>query len=306
MSGNLKPKNWGIELASIEALCEIEGMNSSRLLRILDTGLAAVNVEGEKNALNREAAKLLNWRHYNSGGAVYRIVATNNRYCVVPANINNEVIVPTVADLVNDNTKAIVELGCGIGRHLFSLRDIIEHEFPNIRYFGCEISETGLSSGERIAALEPQRDNISFHYFNYLEPHFDFLEGFDDIIFFTCHSIEQVENINEQLFHEMLNTGSYVRCVHCEPVGWQYNEELMSVVKRGEKIAIPAGAARILDEVNDYFSAYIPVNTGWNRNLIETLQSLDSKDAINIDFIDRNCAGNSFYNPSTLIQWTKC
>lgn len=306
MAGTLNPKNWGTELDSIEKLCRIKGMNPSRLLKVLDAGIPAESVEGRKNELNRQAAEKLGWRHYNSGGAAFRVVAVNNRYGIIPSNINNELVVPTVADLVDEGTKAIVELGCGIGRHLFHLRDLIEHKFPHIKYFGCEVSDTGLSSGKKIAALEPGRDNISFQYFNYLEPRFEFLGGPSDIIFFTCHSIEQVDNIGENLFHEMLSAGISVRCVHCEPVGWQFNDELMSNLERDGKIHVPENSVQVLQQVSDHFSANIPVKLGWNRNLVKTLRSLESNGAIKIDIVDRNCAGNSYYNPSTLIQWTKC
>ena len=303
MTEDINAKNWRIELDSIEELCGIEGMNSSRLLRILDRNIAADHVGGVKNELNRMAAEQLNWRQYNSGGAAFRIVAVNNRYGIIPANLSNELIVPTVADLITPDTEVIVELGCGIGRHLFALRDIVEHEYPGLRFFGCEVSETGLASGERIAALEPNRGNIAFHYFNYLEPDFDFLREFRNVVFFTCHSIEQVKHISKNLFSEMLNAASNVRCVHCEPVGWQLNDELMKTVENDQPIEVPKGSVNIFGEVSDHFSAFMPVNTGWNRNLIKVLRALDTEGLIKINFIDRNCSGNNFYNPSTLIQW---
>jgi len=305
LSNNANPKNWSAELDSIEELCTIAGMTSSRLLRLLQRNLAAEVVEGAKHAQNRAVAKSLGWRNYKSGGAAFRIAAVNNRYGIIPANVNNELIVPTVADLIDENTDAVVELGCGFGRHLFALRDLLEHEQPQLKYFGFELSRTGLEAGEKIAALEPDRKNISFRKFDYLAPTFEFLSGFSNIVFFTCHSIEQVQFISEDLFREIVRTAANVRCVHCEPVGWQLNDELMTQVESDQEISIPEDSFRLLGEVSDHFSASIPVNTGWNRNLIRTLRKLQTDSVLNIDFMDKNCAGNSYYNPSTLIQWTK-
>ncbi len=300
-------ENWINDLSKIEALCEIDGMTIARLLKILDKNMPADHYDGRsKNYFNEKVAETLKWRRYKSGGAVYRIAPVDGRYAVISSTSNNEVIVPTIADLVDPNTAAVVELGCGTGRNLFHLRDIIEHEFPGVRYFGCEIAEAGLKSGETIASLEPKRDNISFRYFNYLEPDLGFLQDLDNIIFFTCHSIEQVTHIGENIFHEILRTGQNIQCVHCEPVGWQFNKELMAKLEeKGKKLNDTKVNVEVLGSVNDYYSAEIPVINDWNRNLVETLLKLQNDGLLKINFIERDCVGNNAYNPSTLIHWTK-
>ena len=301
-------KDWITDLSSIETLCEIDGMNIARLLKILDKDIAADHYDGKpKNYFNEKVAKTLEWRRYKSGGAAYRIAPVNGRYAVILSTSNNEVIVPTIADLVDNDTTTVVELGCGTGRHLFKLRDIIEHEFPKVRYFGCEIADAGLESGKKIASLEPKRDNISFQYFNYEEPDFSFLGGLDNIIFFTCHSIEQIIRIREDLFHEIFRTGERIQCVHCEPVGWQFNQDLMAKLKERDKALNDSKfKVDVLGPIDDYYAAEMPVINDWNRNLVETLLRLQSRGLLQFNFVDLHCAGNNSYNPSTLIHWTKC
>ena len=161
MSEKTNPKNWGKELSEVRELCAVPGMTISRLLRNLESHLPADHYTGAKNEINSRILKTLGWRTYANGAGVYRLVTNGNYYQYALANVNNEMSVPSVADIVNESMQAVVELGSGFGRNLFDLRDLLEHKFPNVRYFDCELSDTGLASSKAIAALEPDRDNIS-------------------------------------------------------------------------------------------------------------------------------------------------
>jgi len=300
-----KPKAWVHELDAIESLCGVPSMTAARLLRIMEQDLAADHYKGKKNAANQDYANALQWRPYARGGYTYRLVVTDNRYTAIPAHLNNEIIVPTVMDMIDDSTDAVIELGCGYGRHLFALRDLAEHQFPKLQYIGCELSETGLAGGKRIATLEPGRASVSFQSFNYLRPSFEFLRPFKNVIFFTCHSIEQVRMIDDELFHAMVGAVPVVRCVHCEPVGWQLNPDVMGEIESGaiherRGMNIPLGGA-----VDEFHTARAPLGSDWNINLVERLKSLGQQGIITVDLIERNCAGNDIYNPSTIIRWTK-
>ncbi len=57
--------------------------------------------------------------------------------------------------------------------------------------------------------------------------------------------------------------------------------------------------------MSDHFSAYTAVNNGWNINLVKVLRRLEAKGVIKIDYVDKNCSGNIYFNPTTIIQWTK-
>ncbi|TAK99872.1 MAG: class I SAM-dependent methyltransferase [Rhodospirillaceae bacterium] len=306
MSVARNPKNYSEELESILQLCRAPHMGTARLLQILDQDHTWAHFQGQKNSFNQEYKNTHAWRSYREGGAAFRLAVSNNRYVAIPSHLNNEMIVPAVMELIDDSTEAVVELGCGWGRHLFGLRNLVEHDFPALRYFGCELSDTGLEAGRSIAALELGRASVKFESFDYLAPSFEFLHGLQNVVFFTCHSVEQIKYIGEELFHAMAVAAPKVRVIHCEPVGWQLNDELVRKAETDNKIEMPATfAIRLGGEVDDSFSARMPVALGWNRNLVACLMSLQNQGAIKIEFIDPNCAGNDIYNPSTIIQWTK-
>jgi hypothetical protein len=300
------PKNYSEELDSILQLCRSPHMGTARLLQILDQDHTWAHFKGGKNIFNQEYKNIYAWRSYENGGAAFRLAVSNNRYVAIPSHLNNEMIVPAVMELIDDTTEAVIELGCGWGRHLFGLRNLVERDFPMLKYFGCELSDTGLQAGRSIAALEPDRASVKFESFDYLAPSFDFLRGLQNVVFFTCHSVEQIKYIDESLFRTMAEVAPKVRTIHCEPVAWQLNSELASRAEADNQIAMPSNfAPQIGTEVNDDFSARMPVALGWNRNLVACLLSLQNQGKIKIEFIERNCAGNDIYNPSTLIQWTK-
>jgi len=299
-------RNWHAELAAIEDLCRVPNMNVGRIVRILERDLIRSNFQGEKNDANRQLADRFVSRMDKDNNPAYRIVPINNRYALLPSHINNEIIVPFLIDIIDENVEAIVELGCGYGRHLFMIRELIDHKFPELLYFGCEVTKNGLQAGKRISELEPARPNLSFVYFDFSEPSFEFLSSFRKIVFFSCHAIEQVKIIGTEMFHRLLDCAPSIECVHSEPVGWQFNDDVMQAIDSkashivGEKLNLG-----IFNDIDERSSAYLPTKLGWNHDLVAQLKALQSSGKIKINLIDRNCAGNHFYNPSTLLHWTK-
>jgi hypothetical protein len=224
----------------------------------------------------------------------------------MPSYSSSEVVLPSVIDMIDDDTTAVVELGCGWGRNLFMLYNLLAHDRPSLMFFGGELSDTGLAAARRVAALEPSETRISFYGFDYLAPDLSFLSGHQKVTFFTCHSVEQVGTIGTKLFEEMLGAVPHVRCVHGEPVGWQFNADLLSKTTTGQFDGRSySGDLSLFAPVNDEISAAMPVYCGWNRDLMSVLQDIARRNLIRLEYVEPHCGGDNYYNPTTLIGWTK-
>jgi SAM-dependent methyltransferase len=115
---------------------------------------------------------------------------------------------------------AIIELGCGYGRNLFNI--FYGGGPQDARYYGGELTESGVALGREIAALDPAM-NARFFPFDYLEPVFA-IEPIERALVFTVHSIEQVCKVDAQLFAAIAGLARRVDCVHLEPFGFQLAE----------------------------------------------------------------------------------
>jgi hypothetical protein len=300
------PKNWSSELDYILQLAKEPGMNTARLLSILQFYTWQKRFQGKKNELTLQLAESLSLRRYKNRLPIARIGVVAGFYSVIPSHMNNEMIIPAIMDEITDETDLVVELGCGWGRNLFALRNLLAHTRPNLKFAGGELSETGLQAARAISELDSDNSNISFHAFDYLAPSLEFAAGFKKVLFFTCHSIEQVEFVAEDLIQKMAGVAPGVDCIHCEPVGWQMNGDIERELEAGGALNNNASMkVPIFGPVNDHFSAAIPVKMGWNRNLVSVVQRVAESGAIRVNWFDRSCGGETFYNPSTLISWSK-
>ena len=290
--------------AYVAELAAQPGMTASRLFRILMHDWAASEFEGEKNAVNRVAAEKLGWPKFQDGMPMYRLTPVNGFNVIVPVHANTETIVATVADRIGPDTQAVIELGCGPGRHLFDIRDLVEHRVPHLKYFGTDISDVDLGICRQVAALEPVRAAITFHKFDHLAPDFSFMTGLKNVVFFTCHTIEQVTTITDKLFLGMLAAAETFVCIHEEPVGWQLNDEVLAAVQNNAFPTTPR-IVKPFQPVDDYAAAATPVGSRWNLNLVPVLRDLVAQGKIKIERVDKHCSGMHLYNPTTRIVWTR-
>ena len=105
----------------------------------------------------------------------------------------------------------VVELGSGIGRNLFILAQKLDPRLKeNIMFYACEYTDAGRNDGDYAAAI--------------LRP---FLEKACKVLYFTCHSIEQIPVLHRAVMEAMLEASDRCYCFHAEPVGWQYDDELL-------------------------------------------------------------------------------
>jgi len=235
---------------------------------------------------------------------------------------------------------AIVELGAGTGYNLFLLRDELRDEqFRSISYYACEYTETGQEVCKRLCAVGGVM-NVYVHYFDYKRPELGFLTGSDNVLFFTCHSIEQMTCLPQTVIEEMLRRSSKAACFHFEPVGWQSDPALLAerdvrdrrfgslsdvVYKTGWRLwALRLRLQRILGspykgarginpkDVTVGDSRNVSRNAGiwsglrnYNKNLIPLLTEMERRGRIRLFRFDINCSGSNPFNPSSLLAWRK-
>ena len=198
----------------------------------------------------------------------------------------------------------MIELGCGYARHLFAIRELIEHTRPDVRYLGAEIDECGIRGSTLLSELEPARSPVDIHPFDYTNPDFGFLRGITNAVVFTCHSVEQVREIPDRWFIELIKAVPNVTCIHHEPVGWQYNKDLRARVL-AQELTKDLESTFLFGPMSDQNTAITPVFNGWNINLVEVIADLERRNILRSEPPLRNFGGDYLYNPTTQIVWTK-
>ena len=301
-SGSESP--WRTEREYIERATT----NSNISIADIVSNLHRISVEGyfdgTKNHFNHVIANKLNLRCSVTGNPILRIGVVHGCYVLIPSHINNELIAPSVADIVNSDVEAVVDLGCGWGRNLFHIRQLTKESRPNLKFFGCEISEDGRKAGTLLSQLDPGFD-VEFVPFDFNFPNFSFLSAQENIVALTCHAIEQVQNIGRGVFESLAASCPKVRCIHAEPIGWQFEDKIMSHLDSDEGAFLNMGDEKFLvgGPVNHRISAFTAVFSGWNKNLKAVLDELSENKVINIQWVEKDICGDTFYNPTTMICW---
>jgi|GEM_PF-3511059 len=179
----------------------------------------------------------------------------------------------------------IVELGAGYGRNLFEL--YLNGGPHPVRMFAGEVTENGRTLAGRLKALEPALD-ITVVPFDYTRPDFSFLgdKPLKNVLFFTRHSIEQVERVPRDLFTGMVAAAEKVTCLHFEPFGFQLSSRVA-----------PGGAISV--EQEKFIS-----RMHWNANLVETVRELDEEGVLTLRHTFKNVIGEDPVSPTSIMVWT--
>ncbi len=189
--------------------------------------------------------------------------------------------VPFLVDVIDEigPVDAVVELGCGYGRNLFSL---YHAGGPGgIPYFGGELSEAAVALGRRLAALSPE-PRVSIHPFDHLAPDLSFLPSVDHLFVFTVHSLEQVREIGQSFFRAVAGAAKRVSVIHLEPFGYQVRDQGPATRKQKEHFT----------------------NVGWNANLWSALGQAAESGIL----VRRYAALETFFpaapgNPTSVLFW---
>jgi hypothetical protein len=146
-------------------------------------------------------------------------------------------VAQTVISVLRPNTVAIIELGSGQGESVFSVWSEASDRLRDVKLVMCEFSVAGRKVSRMMAVLDPTMD-LETRYFDYRSPSFDGLElRTGHVVVLSTHSIEQVDEVSDDLIDKMLGLGQSVTGVHFEPIGWQFatNQNLDYVRKHKER-----------------------------------------------------------------------
>lgn len=175
---------------------------------------------------------------------------------------------------------AIIELGCGYGGNLF---EIFYGGGPReAKYIGGEFTKSGVEIAQKLAKKAPKMKTEFFH-FNHLEPKLPFKKPFKRAFVFTCHSIEQVMQINENWFDEVIKAGEFVRGAHLEPFGFQLKNS---------------------GPLSDMHKDFI-IQNSWNINFVEVLRQAVERKIVKDEQIFLEMGVTSDTNVGSLAFWSK-
>lgn len=181
----------------------------------------------------------------------------------------------------NRKLDAILELGSGYSQNLIKL---FYEGGPRVPYYAGEYTQSGVRCSNMLAGLSDELDLTSFE-FDYRNPNFSILPKLDNILVFTSHSIEQVDNIPDTLLPLIANIAKNVTCIHFEPFGFQ----LTSPDQDPEHIMVQ----RSIFEKNQ-----------WNQNLASKLVFHHLNKDINLTYLCPNMFGGEQENPTSLAIWS--
>ena len=213
--------------------------------------------------------------------ALYSKRGFNGNIIILPKHISYDFITLLI-DLIDATGPydAIIELGCGYGRNLF---EIFYGGGPReAKYIGGEFTKSGVEIAQKLAK-KASKIKTEFFHFNHLEPKLPFKKPFKRAFVFTCHSIEQVMQINENWFDEVVKAGEFVRGAHLEPFGFQLKN-----------------SGPLSDMHKDFM-----IQNSWNINFAEVLRQAVERKIIKDEQIFLEMGVTPDVNVGSLAFWSK-
>jgi hypothetical protein len=264
-------EHWGKRIAGLKKKIE-SGEHISHILSSLRRPphqIAGYNrVAGE---VAKEFLRSVDGRS-EQGLPLSRLGVSEGRYTTVP---NFDPL--TAISRLSSKHRNIVELGAGPGWNLFDLCIHLGSRSKNCRLFGLEYTQPGV---EIMRMLAQHADApIHAHLFDYTKPDLSMLPDDGPTLFFSHHSIEQVEDISPDLYKQMLARRTPVTLVHCEPVGWQRFRDILKARQDRDQLFFRNLIAHRLDDTRSptapALNAAINSNrVGYNRNLLPLMADL--------------------------------
>ena len=179
---------------------------------------------------------------------------------------------------------AIIELGSGWGVNLANVHLRGGRDRKGIPKWGLELTSAGRTCTEELRRIDPTFMVLATHYdFNESEKAYEDLWKYDNVLVVTCHAIEQIPFITQQVFTGLMERMGHVHAMHFEPVGWQWDwADGGDLVRTRWNYALQ----------HDY-----------NRNLVKVLRTLDHGGNLKIIHAKRDVSVVNPDNPTMLIEW---
>jgi len=179
-----------------------------------------------------------------------------------------------------ENTQAIVDLGCGWGRSLFEVW--LRGGPSSATYYGFDVTRAGIDCVEALAQLEPAM-KVRTAEFDLYHPNYSLLSRpLEHAVVFTVSSVHQLPTLETEAYNAILEIAKAIDCLHFEQIGWQ--------MQPGEQTA----ADREYALRNDY-----------NKDLWRVLSELSSAGKIEFREVEPDVFGMQGIYPLTLVHWRK-
>src|SRR5262249_22828477 len=191
----------------------------------------------------------------------------------------------------------IIELGSGWGANLFHLW--LGGAPHKATYVALEYTEAGREVTRLLAGMEPELA-LAVRPFDYHRPDLsEFRTGAKTMVF-PSYSIEQITNLGDALFEELLAIPGLDRVIHVEPISWQLSAESeLGPLLRWLSYLTPP---RLSLEIDLHRRSRA---SGYNRDLLSKLRHLERAGRIRIERIEKNYIGPNPMNPATAIVWSR-
>jgi len=224
------------------------------------------------------AANADGFRLLPTGVPAFRRMAVEDREVTVPFYDNtNDFLVDM---MIKEKPDAVVELGSGYGKNLLEL--YYRGGPRDVPYYAGEYTESGTAFAETLAARSSDFRLIPFR-FDHNAPDLSIVKETDFVVFFTCHSIEQVAQLRADYFKQLAAHATRVIGVHFEPFGFQ----------------MPGAESEVDATQRRFFEAQ-----GWNTNLHAVAEESAARGEITLKCVEKNVMPNTDpTNPTSLIVW---
>jgi len=180
--------------------------------------------------------------------------------------------------------KAIVELGAGFGQNLVKM--IYRYGPLQAQIYAGEYTQSGQDLAKFLFEKIPGFSAKVFH-FDHKAPDISVVQESQDILIFSCHSIEQVTKIPDDYFERLTQGKERVHGLFFEPFGFQISSPSMTpgdVSKQHEAQA---------------------KEREWNLNFAQVLLKAQERGTIKIHCMFKNLMPGDAFNPTSFVYWTK-
>jgi len=186
-----------------------------------------------------------------------------------------------LSGLINQNEyDCVMELGCGFARRLFET--FYQTKNNSIQYFGGEITKSGQNLSDMLSDMETEINFSSFQY-DHMNPKPPEIGNCQNILIFTCHSIEQVPNLPDDFFEKLCGFAKNITVVHFEPFGFQARTNTVSAKNH----------------------QYVADKEKYNQNLYPLIERAHQSKLINLKWVSLNLFRLDRNNPTSVIIWEK-
>lgn len=243
----------------------------------------------------------------------HMIMVRDGKYVMVPNATTDTRMIDTIVNAFNDDTQAVVELGCGWGRNLAAIA--LSTHRRDLTFVGLEQSENGLNCTQELLQKDPTIQ-FSTDHFDFYNPDFSGVQDLNDIVVFSCAAIEQIAFIGTDFIDRVMAMANNVTLIFYEPIGWQRIGQLqefgVATTLKEMMGNIPLEKFHVKEYIFNLVDAAVLSNAvSWsiggryNLNLLSVIQHAIKRQIVDMKQAEYDISGMNPFNPYSLIVLKK-